>query len=167
MREFLKGWRRKVGIVTLVVACGLAGMWICSHQRNGLQDVVVRRVRDLLSESDGLLLRIPSFAETHSTTIIDRQVIAELCESLRATSCERVPSSMRPGAGGTAIVATPLHGETFALIVSDTWMMFVIGKGSAQERYFCNVEEGSVLKKFADTAQFAYPLLSDVHKDDD
>lgn len=31
MPEVLKGWRRKAGCVTLVMACGLMGMWIRSH----------------------------------------------------------------------------------------------------------------------------------------
>ncbi len=30
MREFFRGWRRKVGCVTLVMACGLMGLWIRS-----------------------------------------------------------------------------------------------------------------------------------------
>lgn len=31
MREFLKGWRRKAGCVTLVVALGLMTVWMRSH----------------------------------------------------------------------------------------------------------------------------------------
>ena len=30
MREFFHGWRRKVGCVTLLIACALAGMWMRS-----------------------------------------------------------------------------------------------------------------------------------------
>ena len=30
MREFFNGWRRKAGCVTLVMACGLMGMWVRS-----------------------------------------------------------------------------------------------------------------------------------------
>ncbi|MDB5345769.1 MAG: hypothetical protein JWP89_4146 [Schlesneria sp.] len=31
MREFFSGWRRKVGCVTLVMACGFVGAWIKSR----------------------------------------------------------------------------------------------------------------------------------------
>ena len=31
MREFFKGWRRKVGVVTLVLACVIIGLW-CKSQ---------------------------------------------------------------------------------------------------------------------------------------
>lgn len=31
MREFFHGWRRKVGVVTLLMVCGLTGMWIRSR----------------------------------------------------------------------------------------------------------------------------------------
>lgn len=30
MREFFRGWRRKVGCVTLVMACALMGLWVRS-----------------------------------------------------------------------------------------------------------------------------------------
>src|SRR4051812_3266689 len=30
MREFFKGWRRKAGVVTLVIACALAAGWVRS-----------------------------------------------------------------------------------------------------------------------------------------
>ena len=33
MREFFKGWRRKVGCITLVMACALAGLWSRSRTR--------------------------------------------------------------------------------------------------------------------------------------
>ena len=32
MREFFKGWKRKLGCVTLVTACLLMGMWIRSQR---------------------------------------------------------------------------------------------------------------------------------------
>lgn len=31
MREFFKGWRRKAGLVTLVIACMLMGLWMRSY----------------------------------------------------------------------------------------------------------------------------------------
>lgn len=31
MREFFQGWRRKTGVVALVMACGLMGMWMRSR----------------------------------------------------------------------------------------------------------------------------------------
>ena len=31
MREFFRGWRRKVGVVTLVMACVMTGMWFRSR----------------------------------------------------------------------------------------------------------------------------------------
>ncbi len=33
MLQFFHGWRRKAGIVTLVMACGLMGMWVRSQFR--------------------------------------------------------------------------------------------------------------------------------------
>lgn len=33
MREFFRGWRRKAGCVTLVMACVVAGMWMRSQER--------------------------------------------------------------------------------------------------------------------------------------
>jgi hypothetical protein len=30
MRDFFRGWRRKAGLVTLVMACGLASLWVRS-----------------------------------------------------------------------------------------------------------------------------------------
>ena len=30
MREFFRGWRRKVGVVTLVLACVFTGFWVLS-----------------------------------------------------------------------------------------------------------------------------------------
>jgi hypothetical protein len=33
MREFFRDWRRKLGCVMLVFACGLMGMWVRSFQR--------------------------------------------------------------------------------------------------------------------------------------
>jgi len=33
MREFFNGWRRKVGVVTLVLACVLVGEWARSYRR--------------------------------------------------------------------------------------------------------------------------------------
>ena len=34
MREFFHGWRRKVGVATLVIACAIAGFWMATgdHQ---------------------------------------------------------------------------------------------------------------------------------------
>ena len=38
MREFFRGWRRKAGVVTLVMACALTGLWMRSqHMRDSLQ----------------------------------------------------------------------------------------------------------------------------------
>lgn len=34
MREFFKGWRRKAGVVTLVMAMALTGMWVRSLSRD-------------------------------------------------------------------------------------------------------------------------------------
>lgn len=31
MREFFHGWRRKAGVVTLVIACAVTGMWVRSN----------------------------------------------------------------------------------------------------------------------------------------
>lgn len=31
MGDFFKGWRRKIGCMTLVMACGFAGLWIRGH----------------------------------------------------------------------------------------------------------------------------------------
>jgi len=33
MGEFFKGWRRKIGVVSLVVACVFAAGWVRSYQR--------------------------------------------------------------------------------------------------------------------------------------
>jgi hypothetical protein len=34
MQNYFHGWRRKTGVVTLLMACGLMGMWIRSLNRN-------------------------------------------------------------------------------------------------------------------------------------
>ena len=34
MRSFFKGWRRKTGVVTLVMACVFAGEWMRSYERH-------------------------------------------------------------------------------------------------------------------------------------
>lgn len=33
MREFFRGWKRKLGVATLVLACAFMGMWVRSLQR--------------------------------------------------------------------------------------------------------------------------------------
>jgi hypothetical protein len=52
MREFFHGWRRKTGIITLVVGLGLMGMWIRSYR---LMDIVVKS-NHLLGSCEGFLL---------------------------------------------------------------------------------------------------------------
>lgn len=39
MGDFFKGWRRKVGVVTLIVACVFMGGWICALQ--DIRDIAV------------------------------------------------------------------------------------------------------------------------------
>ncbi len=45
MREFFHGWRRKFGVVTLVIACALAGIWIRSR---AVEDVAAFTISDRL-----------------------------------------------------------------------------------------------------------------------
>ena len=42
MREFFRGWRRKIGAVTLVMACGIMGMWVRSVQNHDYVRFAVR-----------------------------------------------------------------------------------------------------------------------------
>ena len=51
MKEFFHGWRRKAGVVSLVLACALMGMWLRSHF---YRDNIVSGLAGLTS-SDGLL----------------------------------------------------------------------------------------------------------------
>jgi hypothetical protein len=53
MREFFRGWRRKVGCVMLAVACGLVGMWLRSSIVSDEWFYVLGEQQYLLLSSDG------------------------------------------------------------------------------------------------------------------
>ena len=57
MREFFHGWRRKVGVVTLVMACGVAGLWVRSQQmRDSLQVRVADNAAHLFISNESELV---------------------------------------------------------------------------------------------------------------
>jgi len=54
MRDLFKGWRRKAGVVVLVMACGLVGMWARSfHTEDMYVYPIEPYVTDLLFSSGG------------------------------------------------------------------------------------------------------------------
>ena len=53
MREFFRGWRRKVGCVTLVIACVLAAMWLRSFIVGDEWFYVLGEQQYMLLSSDG------------------------------------------------------------------------------------------------------------------
>ena len=61
MREFFRGWRRKSGVVLLVVACGFATIWIRSLSIVDVLDFRPTRVRQLSIDSRNGVAR-PSFS---------------------------------------------------------------------------------------------------------
>ena len=55
MREFFRGWRRKVGCVALMMACAKAGLWIRSRfASDRLEFVTSGRQQQLLSENGAI-----------------------------------------------------------------------------------------------------------------
>ena len=52
MREFFHGWRRKAGVVTLVVACAMMGMWMRSRfQEDSIRFTAFSRRNLIMSTS--------------------------------------------------------------------------------------------------------------------
>lgn len=51
MREFFRGWRRKAGCVTLVMACVMAGMWVRGFYMNDCFGIRSDEWHDLISLS--------------------------------------------------------------------------------------------------------------------
>jgi len=57
MREFFKGWKRKIGVVTLVMACVLLAAWINSYESDFL---VGYFQHTLISVRGGLIYEAPA-----------------------------------------------------------------------------------------------------------
>src|SRR4051812_18429979 len=55
MQEFFRGWRRKLGVVTLVIACILAAGWGRSLSKGG---TVTSRTSQFISHDGGILCEI-------------------------------------------------------------------------------------------------------------
>ena len=53
MREFFKGWRRKAGVVTLVVACAAATGWVRSLRTMDELTIPGNRATHYLNSTDG------------------------------------------------------------------------------------------------------------------
>lgn len=62
MQTFFHGWRRKTGVVTLMLACVLCGLWMRSHATQDLFfSPVVRRTQITLISTEGVLIGFTDF----------------------------------------------------------------------------------------------------------
>ncbi|MDB5345770.1 MAG: hypothetical protein JWP89_4147 [Schlesneria sp.] len=63
MRDFFHGWRRKLGCVTLVMACAVSSAWLRSYSRNDRLDgwIAARLVHGYLVSTNGQINIIRRF----------------------------------------------------------------------------------------------------------
>lgn len=151
MREFFSGWRRKSGVVALLIVSALAIFRF--HQKNQVQ----YRIRELLLQGQPLEFFIPVVRTTHSRTIEDQSALRELARTIVIWSFERM-DGRGLSAGGTMIYIEPTSGTHFELLIGDT---HIFARFNSGECYYCTVSEGSAMKKAADMAGFKYPLSYD------
>ena len=64
MREFIKGWQRKIGLLTLVMACLIVAVWMISISND---DLINRQISRLLPETDD---GISLFTDGHSISLV-------------------------------------------------------------------------------------------------
>ena len=126
--QFFKGWRRKVGIVTLILACLFsAGLLRSDH----VLDRGTLRV-------SGLLFQVTSFhrkiywvctardfsrSQWECRAIRDRQLAAAISEELERAMLECNLSRNGPGLGGRAGAFT-YFSTILPLILISVWLLF-------------------------------------------
>lgn len=75
MREFFRGWRRKVGCVTLVMACVLTTGWVRSiGQSHAVQFPLGRQIAQTIESTMGVIV-------FHQD--VNPQVTTVICDSMR------------------------------------------------------------------------------------
>ncbi len=60
MREFFNGWRRKVGVATLLMACVLMGFWSLSCDGENIVTVIWNGQRWISLEQSLFWIRLPA-----------------------------------------------------------------------------------------------------------
>jgi len=69
MGEFFKGWRRKIGVLTLVMACVMMGAWVRSFGRMELIHICPGRSLVIIGSRNGSLCLMRSVYQTHEVAI--------------------------------------------------------------------------------------------------
>jgi hypothetical protein len=123
-----------------------------------------KEVQEFLGSCESVQLKIPSYPESHSAVVSDRQMIAGLRDQFRPVSATAVDSSYAVGAGGNSIQVLCPDKEHPGLLVGFGWALFVSPVPGGEDRWIMfQLDEDDYLKSCASAAGFAYPLLSDLY----
>lgn len=142
--------------MTLVVSIVCAIAWVSDLQRAAIQ----RRIYNLLISGRAMEVYISVARDTHSRIIDDPRAIFELAEILVIQDCRQL-NNVALADGGTAIYVAPVEDPDFRMQIARDRVFIVFPDNS---RYLCRIEPEKAMRKAAEIADFAYPILSNRHK---
>lgn len=142
----------------------IGGYWGVFVKPRAYTKASQKEVQEFLGSCESIELKIPSYPESHSTVVADRQMIVSLRDQFRPVSATAVNSSYAVSAGGNSIQISCPDMEHPGLLIGFGWAMFVSPVPDGEDRWIMfQLDEDNYLKSCASAAGFAYPLLSDLY----